>query len=140
MEALRYLTDDERERLLARAEERSFASGEVVLAQGKPQDAIHLVTSGTVRAERRAADGTVTVLDTLAEGEAFGQMSLLDGSITSATIAADDPVTVAILDLAAVADLLEDDPRLAAHLYQSLAVMIARRLRDRTDGITSDGR
>ena len=30
-----------------------------------------------------------------------------------------------------IADLLEEDPLLASHLYHSLAVTIARRLRDR---------
>ena len=33
----------------------------------------------------------------------------------------------------AVADLFEEDPTLASHLYHSLAVMLARRLRDRTN-------
>lgn len=133
MEALRYLTDDERQRLLGRGEQRSFAAGEVVLADGSPQDAIYLLTAGTVRVERRDADGTTVVIDELAAGEAFGEMSLLDGSVTSASVVAVDAVTVVILDLAAIADLLEDDPRLASHLYQSVAVMIARRLRDRTE-------
>lgn len=133
MEALRYLTDDERERLLARAEEQSFAAGEVVLPEGRPQDAIYLLTVGSARIELHAADGSVTVLSPLAAGEAFGEMSLLDGSVTSATIVAAEDATVVVLELAAIADLLEDDPRLASHLYQSLAVMIARRLRDRTE-------
>ncbi len=133
MEALRYLTDDERQRLLDRGEERSFAAGEVVLADGSPQDAIYLLTAGTVRVEGRDTDGAPVVIDELAAGEAFGEMSLLDGSITSAAVVAADAVTVVVLDLAAIADLLEDDTRLASHLYQSIAVMIARRLRDRTE-------
>ena len=133
MEALRYLTDDERQRLLGRGEQRSFAAGEVVLDAGSPQDAIYLLTTGTARVERRDADGATVVIDELAAGEAFGEMSLLDGSVTSASVVAVDAVTVVILDLAAIADLLEDDPRLASHLYQSVAVMIARRLRDRTE-------
>jgi CRP/FNR family cyclic AMP-dependent transcriptional regulator len=140
MEALRYLTDDERERLLGRGEEHSFRSGEVVLAEGRPQDAIYLLTAGTARVERRAPDGAPVVVDELAAGEAFGEMSLLDGSITSAAVVAVEAVTVVILDLAVIADLLEDDPRLASHLYQSVAVMIARRLRDKTEELARHSR
>jgi CRP-like cAMP-binding protein len=65
-------------------------------------------------------------------GEAFGEMSLLDGSPTLSSVIADAPVEAYVLPLASVADLLEEDPVLASHLYHSLAAMLARRLRDRT--------
>jgi CRP-like cAMP-binding protein len=58
-------------------------------------------------------------------------MSLLDGSPTTSSVVADTPVEAFVLPLVAVADLLEEDPMLASHLYHSLAVMLARRLRER---------
>ncbi len=60
-------------------------------------------------------------------------MSLLDGSPTYLSVVADAPTEAYVLPLIAVADLFEEDPTLASHLYHSLAVMLARRLRDRTN-------
>jgi hypothetical protein len=41
------------------------------------------------------------------------------------------PAEVFVFHLGNIADLLEEDPVLASHLYHSLAVTMARRLRDR---------
>jgi CRP-like cAMP-binding protein len=68
----------------------------------------------------------------MSAGEAVGEMSLLDGSPTHSSVIADTPVEAFVLPLVAVADLLEEDPTLASHLYHSLAVRLARRLRERT--------
>lgn len=128
-QALRFLTDDERARLLARADTLEFTPDETILRGGEPQEAIYLVRAGTARVENDRG----TPISTVGVGEAFGEMSLLDGSITSASVVADDAVTVDVLRLDWIADLLEEDAELAAHLYHSLAVLMAERLRERTD-------
>ena len=132
MEATRYLTDEERIRLLARAESRSYAPGDVILGEAEYNEDIFILIGGTARVEKNTEQGTKTV-GRVGPGEAFGEMSLLDGSPTHLSVIADDPCEAFVLPLAGVADLLEDDPRLASHLYHSLAVMLARRLRDRTN-------
>jgi CRP/FNR family cyclic AMP-dependent transcriptional regulator len=136
MEALRYLTDDERIRLLARSEVREFAAGDEILAEGVEHEAIYLLLSGRARVERNAA-GTPIVIDEVATGEAFGEMSLLDGASTHLGVIAAAPCEVRVLELGSIADLLEEDPVLASHLYHSLAVTLVRRLRDRTEELTN---
>jgi CRP-like cAMP-binding protein len=131
MEAVRYLTDEERIRLLARAESRSYAPDEVILDEGDYNEDIYILTGGSVRVEKHNEHGNTTV-DRIGTGEAFGEMSLLDGSPTHLSVVADEPAEAYVLPLMSVADLLEEDPTLASHLYHSLAVMLARRLRDRT--------
>ena len=131
MEALRYLTDDEGSRLLERGERRTYAADEAILREGEPHEAIYIVTMGRVRVEKRTPKGVVRV-DEIGVGGAFGEMSLLDGSTTSMSVIANEPVDLVVLDLLSIADLLEEDPVLASNLYHSLAVMLARRLRDRT--------
>ena len=59
-------------------------------------------------------------------------MSLLDASPAMSSVVADEDAEAYMLPLASVADLLEEDPTLASHLYHSLAAMLARRLRERT--------
>jgi CRP/FNR family transcriptional regulator, cyclic AMP receptor protein len=131
MEAVRYLTDEERVRLLARAESHSYAANEVILAEGDYNEDIYILIGGSARVEKNA-EPTNTTLGHVRAGEAFGEMSLLDGSPTHLSVVAEEPAEAFVLPLAGVADLLEEDPTLASHLYHSLAVMLARRLRDRT--------
>ncbi len=132
MEALRYLTDDERVRLLARAESRSYEPDEVILGEGEYNEDIYVLIGGCARIEKRVR-GTPKSVGQINAGEAFGEMSLLDGSPTYLSVVADAPTEAYVLPLIAVADLFEEDPTLASHLYHSLAVMLARRLRDRTN-------
>jgi CRP-like cAMP-binding protein len=136
MEAVRYLTDEERIRFLARAESRSYEVNEMILAENHYNEDIYIIVGGIARVDKRTAQGTTTV-GHMKPGEAFGEMSLLDGSPTHLSVLADTPVEAFVLPLAGVADLLEEDPTLASHLYHSLAVMLARRLRDRTSEIVT---
>jgi CRP-like cAMP-binding protein len=131
MEAVRYLTDEERVRLLARAESRSYAPEEVILAEGDYNEDIYILVGGSARVEQLIDDRRITV-GHIGAGEAFGEMSLLDGSPTHLSVVANEPTEAFVLPLTSVADLLEEDPILASHLYHSLAVMLARRLRERT--------
>ena len=130
MEAVRYLTDEERVRLLA-AESHSYVENEVILAEGDYNEDIYILIGGSARVEKHTEHGNTTV-GHVGAGEAFGEMSLLDGSPTHLSVVAEEPAEAFVLPLAGVADLLEEDPTLASHLYHSLAVMLARRLRDRT--------
>ena len=134
MEAVRYLTDEERIRLLARAESRTYAANETILAEGDENEDIYILIGGAARVEKLDGDKSRNV-GRIAPGEAFGEMSLLDASPTLLSVVADEPSEAFVLPLASVADLLEEDPRLASHLYHSLAVMLARRLRERTSQV-----
>ena len=130
MEALRYLTDEERVRLLARAESRTYGPNERILGENEYHEEIYIVIEGKVRVEKLTPGGVV-LIDRLGPGEVFGEMSLLDGSPTNSAVVADEPIEVFVFHLGNIADLLEEDPVLASHLYHSLAVTIIRRLRER---------
>jgi CRP-like cAMP-binding protein len=131
MEAVRFLTDEERVRFLARAESRSYEPDEVILGEGDYNEDIFILIGGKARVDKQLDTGPKTVAH-IGTGEAFGEMSLLDGSPTNSSVVAETAVEAYVLPLVAVADLLEEDPTLASHLYHSLAVMLARRLRERS--------
>ena len=130
VEALRYLTDEERIRLLARADSRSYEANEQILGENEYHEEIYIVIEGWVRVEKLTSSDVV-LIDRLGPGEVFGEMSLLDGSPTNSSVVADESVEVFVFHLGNIADLLEEDPVLASHLYHSLAVTITRRLRER---------
>jgi CRP-like cAMP-binding protein len=131
MEAVRFLTDEERVRFLSRAESRSYEPDQVILAEGDYNEDIFILIGGKARVDKQLDTGPMTVAH-IGTGEAFGEMSLLDGSPTNSSVVAETAVEAYVLPLVAVADLLEEDPTLASHLYHSLAVMLARRLRERS--------
>lgn len=131
MEAVRFLTDEERVRFLSRAESRSYEPDEVILGEGDYNEDIFILIGGKARVDKQFETGSKTVAH-IGTGEAFGEMSLLDGSPTNSSVVAETAVEAYVLPLVAVADLLEEDPTLASHLYHSLAVMLARRLRERS--------
>jgi CRP-like cAMP-binding protein len=131
MEAVRFLTDEERVRFLSRAESRSYEPDQVILAEGDYNEDIFILIGGKARVDKQLDTGPKTVAH-IGTGEAFGEMSLLDGSPTNSSVVAETAVEAYVLPLVAVADLLEEDPTLASHLYHSLAVMLARRLRERS--------
>ena len=130
VEALRYLTDEERIRLLARAESRAYDPNEGILGENEAHEEIYILIKGAARVEKVTPTGTVCI-DRIGPGEAFGEMSLLDASPTNSAVVADEASEVFVFHLGAIADLLEEDPVLASHLYHSLAVTLARRLRER---------
>jgi CRP-like cAMP-binding protein len=130
VEALRYLTDDERVRLLARAEARAYEPNEGILGEGEDHEEIYILIKGSARVEKTTPTGKMC-LDRIGPGEAFGEMSLLDASPTNSAVIADEQCEVFVFHLGSIADLLEEDPVLAANLYHSLAVTLARRLRER---------
>jgi CRP/FNR family transcriptional regulator, cyclic AMP receptor protein len=127
MQALRFMTDDERSRLVERASELRCAAGDVVIESGIPQESIYLLREGTVEI---VVDDVL--VDRVGQGESFGEMSFLDVTLTNAMVRAESDVVLDVLELAAIADLLEEEPELARNLYHSLAVLLAQRLRNRT--------
>ncbi len=64
-----------------------FASGEVVFREGDQGDALYVLARGEVEVVV-GADGKGPVLATLATPAAFGEMSLIDREVRSATVRA----------------------------------------------------
>jgi cAMP-dependent protein kinase regulator len=62
--------------------------GETIVEEGRPGDAIFAVAHGVVRVERRGAGPAATFIAEMAEGEFFGEMSLVSGCPRLATVSA----------------------------------------------------
>jgi putative ABC transport system ATP-binding protein len=76
----------------APAEVRVPAGG-VLFRQGEPGDLLYVVESGSMRMERTAPDGSVTVLAVVGPGQHFGEMApLFDLPRSAAAVAAEDSV------------------------------------------------
>ena len=67
---------------------RRFAEGEVVFREGDAGDALYVLASGAVEVVARGAGGDDCELAVLSPPAAFGEMSLVDREVRSATVRA----------------------------------------------------
>ena len=70
---------------------RAFQSGDVIFQQDDPGDRLYLVVEGTVKISIVSQDGRESDIALLQAGDCFGEMSVLDGGLRSATATAAAP-------------------------------------------------
>jgi CRP-like cAMP-binding protein len=114
--------------LLWRARVREYKYNDLLFKQGQVADKLYVVTDGEVRIGRTDHQRSAH-LARLGPGSVLGEMSFLDQSGASATVAADGKVEILFAESKDLAQLLESDQGFAARFYHSLATTLSRRLR-----------
>ncbi|MFC0846212.1 MULTISPECIES: family 2B encapsulin nanocompartment shell protein [Streptomyces] len=116
--ALRGFTDESALTELAnRCEQREFAAGEVLAAQGDPVDTVYLLAHGRVEQIGTGPYGDEAVLGVLADGAHLGEQALVSGEATwDATARAATACTVLALSRSDVLNLAERASSLGEHL------------------------
>jgi GNAT superfamily N-acetyltransferase len=104
----------------------TFASGEVVFREGEAGKEMHVVLAGEVAITVAASAAPVGVVRS---GECLGEMSLLTGSIHSATATAVTPVETAVLGHDDLAELIRLRPDIGLYIYPNLAVGTGEKLK-----------
>lgn len=98
------------------AREQSFGPGDRVYSEGDPGDALYVVLEGRAEARR---DGELVM--ELKEKEAFGDVSLFDGSPRVTDMVAVKPLKVLVIDRRDFLDLLADRPELLAGVFRVMS-------------------
>ena len=97
--------------LAQRSMQEKFADGEDIVRQGEPGDKLYLLTRGA--ADVLVTDGGAERrVNTLKEGDYFGEYAILTGGERTATVRTTQATEVYSLAKADFADLVESDPRL----------------------------
>lgn len=109
-------TDRELGRIAALADQVEVDKGAVLTVEGKPGGEAFVIASGSATATLRGKK-----LARLEEGTFFGEMSLLDHGPRAATITADTPMTLLVLDPRSFMQLLEEAPSVSRKILRSLA-------------------
>ena len=78
--------------------QKSFDSGEYIFKEAEPAECVYLIDSGRVEISLER-DGRKAVIDTINEGEIFGEMALVDQLPRSASARAIIPTTVTEIPL-----------------------------------------
>lgn len=75
----------------------NVAAGEIIVRQGAPADKIFIIVKGEVVVEREEADGRKVELETLRDGQFFGEVAIMRDTPREATARAQTDVTLLAL-------------------------------------------
>lgn len=127
---LQYLNANDWVLITARAKRLTFRLGQEIIKQGAAGDTLYVIRSGEASVELTGTD-TTTIVAKLVREDICGDMAFLEKSTaTAAVIAKDEVVEVDAIRTDDLRKLFESFPGLGARFYRSLAVVLARRLRE----------
>lgn len=118
--AFREVTSPAARILVERGMERAYASGSVIWTEGAPAERLVVLLAGSVRAVRYRK-GREIVLHRAHAGATLGDVPFYDGGAYPASLVAETPVRVLVLDRETLAAAIRLDPGFALMLLQALA-------------------
>ena len=121
-------SDEQLDRFAALGELERFQPGEDVVVAGTLGEAFYLLLSGSASVIA-SATGQGKPLATLQAGEFFGEMSLLEPAVRSATVRAADLCEVFRVPNFAMVNLMQDDPAAMSALLVAMVRALSGRLR-----------
>jgi CRP-like cAMP-binding protein len=114
------------ERVAGMMTEQSFEPGQEIIIRGEPGRAFYIINEGVVKVVQTDQYAVDNILNELKAGDCFGEMSLITGDLTSATVMADTPVSVHKVEKEHFIRLLSLVPTLNFSLAKILAQRLAK--------------
>ncbi len=108
---------------------RFYEAGETIFIAGTPGDSLMLIARGVVRIDLTLEHGHRMHMATFGRGQFFGEMSFLDHHAHSAEVIAAADCELLILPRPDFDALAARDPAMASHVFSSLSIALAERLR-----------
>jgi glutaminase len=107
---------------------KRYEPGELIVRKGEQADEIFLLMSGEVSVIVELPNGQIKRLSTLSPGMAFGELAVVNRTVRSADVRADEPVECYVLSMATFDELGETNPLLKMTLLQNLLRNVSRML------------
>ncbi len=120
------LDDDAATELRKLLSEQNVASNTRLFRQGEKGDAMYLIESGRVRISIRDEDKNDVTLAELAQGDFFGEMSLIDGRQRSADARVIDDARLAVLSRDSFLAFVRTNPDVALEMLSALTDRLRR--------------
>ena len=102
---------------------REYKGGDVIVRQGEMGDCMYVIQEGEVEVVR-VDNGSIIRLAVLGRGDFFGEMSVFEKEVRSATVRALDRVRVITVDKKTFMRRIQEDPTLAFRIFQTMASRI----------------
>jgi CRP-like cAMP-binding protein len=104
--------------------------GTAILSQDSLGNALYILKEGSAVVRRRdPVTGSEKELATLAAGELFGEMSLIDDQLVSADVVAKGPVELLVIPRKDFERLLASNDKLAVKVFRCFCAALSERLR-----------
>ncbi|HUR80808.1 MAG TPA: cyclic nucleotide-binding domain-containing protein [Thermoanaerobaculia bacterium] len=113
-----------------------FEPGDIILQEGNANRALHILRSGRIRVSREVQDREVSLCD-LVPGQTFGELSIIEDGVASATLRAVSDAEVWSISMNDLAGFLRLKPAAAAKFWREVAVDLRRRLVQTNDVVRS---
>lgn len=110
---------------------RTFRKNTVVINEGDQANSFYIILSGMVKVFLSNEDGKEIIINTLGEGDHFGELALLDDEPRSASIMTTEKSSLGTISKADFVNVLGKHPELALKLIQELT----RRVRLLSDNV-----
>ena len=131
LQALQGIGDEILDALVPRARVLQLEAGQRLLRRGEPNLCVYIVLSGLLSVE---LDDGGSPLAHLGRGETVGELSLLAGSLTTATVAAEESTQLLVLDEESFWWLAESSHEFSV----GLLVRLAKRMRSNSDAVQAN--
>jgi CRP/FNR family cyclic AMP-dependent transcriptional regulator len=102
---------------------RTFPAGSIVFCEGDPGAELYVIQSGRVQLSRRVRGREMHLL-TLAAGEFFGEMAIVNNKPRSATATALDEARMLVLDARTFEAMVRGNSEIAIRLVKKLAARL----------------
>jgi CRP/FNR family transcriptional regulator, cyclic AMP receptor protein len=113
------------ERLAAHAVMRRYHGGQIIFSEGDPGGSLYVVASGLVKLVATSETGTELVIGVAEPHDTFGEITVIDGGLRTASAWVIAPTTALVLSRESLFGVLRTEPGLA----EVLLVRLAERLR-----------
>ena len=112
--------------------EHTYAPGEVVVRRGERADSIYIIAEGECVVERHGAE-----LTTLVPGENFGELSMLDDSVSSVDVICKKDSILMAIPLTNFQQLIRDDLEIGNKLMWNMLRQMGRNI-ERMNDLAAD--
>jgi CRP-like cAMP-binding protein len=126
------LMEEQIESILPLMQQEDFSPNETIITEGKPNDKIYFLIEGQVAVLKNDIE-----LSRFSEGEAFGEMEVLDVMPSIASIKALTKVTTMSISNKALREIYKLDIKIFSLMLMNLARDLSRRLRRMDEKVAS---
>ncbi len=115
-----HLDDSELDEILKVFKEQEFKKGDIILMEEDTGKYMYIVLDGRVKVSRLLPSGKEMILAFHEKGDYFGDMSLIDGGTTPATVTAMSPTSIAFVGRKEFSHVLLKHPKINLALLTTL--------------------
>ena len=128
MKALPVFKETDIAKLSSAARIEKHPEGTKFIRAGSNHGVLYIIHKGLAHVVMDHHGQDVTIAE-CGPGEIIGEISMLDGKGASASVVAETDIEVACIDQETIRKMAKADPEFGMRLYQSLAIVLAQRLR-----------